>query len=98
VVGLSCAQPYSLPLLFQRPGELRAATWAEINLDAALWTIPAARMKRGKDGKEHGELHLVPLPKQAVAALQALHPLNGRGAMVFPGERNHDRPISENSV
>lgn len=86
------------PLLFQRPGELRAATWAEINLDAALWTIPAARMKRGKDGKEHGEPHLVPLPKQAVAVLQALHPLTGRGAMVFPGERNHDRPISENSV
>ena len=55
-------------------------------------------MKRGKDGKEHGEPHLVPLPKQAVAVLQALHPLTGRGAMVFPGERNHDRRISENSV
>ena len=34
------------PMLFHRPGELRAAEWCEINLDAALWTIPAARMKR----------------------------------------------------
>ena len=33
------------PLLFQRPGELRGASWAEIDLEAALWTIPAARMK-----------------------------------------------------
>ncbi len=86
------------PLLFQRPGELRAATWAEIDLDAALWTIPATRMKRGKDGKENGDPHLVPLSRQAVAILKELHRYTGQGAMVFPGERNHDRPISENSV
>ena len=86
------------PLLFQRPGELRAAAWAEIDLDAALWTIPPARMKREKDGKENGDPHLVPLPRQAVAILRDLHPLTGHGAMVFPGERNHERPISENSV
>ena len=49
------------PLLFQRPGELRAAAWTEIDLDAAMWTIPAVRMKRGKDGKENGAPHLVPL-------------------------------------
>lgn len=86
------------PLLFQRPGELRGAAWAEIDLDAALWTIPAARMKRGKDGKENGDPHLVPLSTQAVAVLRDLHPLTGHGVMVFPGERNHARPISENSV
>lgn len=86
------------PLLFQRPGELRGAAWAEIDLDAALWTIPAARMKRGKDGKENGDPHLVPLPTQAVAVLRDLHPLTGHSVMVFPGERNHARPISENSV
>jgi integrase len=86
------------PLLFQRPGELRAAEWAEIDLDGALWTIPAARMKRGKDGKENGDPHLVPLSSQAVEVLRSLHPLTGHGAMVFPGERDHDRPISENSV
>ena len=39
------------PMLFQRPGELRAAAWAEIDLDAAMWTIPSARMKRSVEGK-----------------------------------------------
>lgn len=86
------------PLLFQRPGELRGAAWAEVDLDAALWTIPAARMKRGKDGKENGDPHLVPLSTQAVKVLRELHPLTGHGALVFPGERSHSRPISENSV
>lgn len=86
------------PMLFQRPGELRGAAWTEIDLDAALWTIPAARMKRGKDGKENGDPHLVPLPRQAVAILRGLHGYTGHGVMVFPGERSHERPISENSV
>ena len=86
------------PMLFQRPGELRAAEWAEIDLDAALWTIPAARMKRTKDGKENGDPHVVPLPRQAVEILRGLHGYTGHGRMVFPGERSHDRPISENSV
>lgn len=86
------------PLLFQRPGELRAAAWTEIDLDGALWTIPAARMKRGKEGKENGDPHVVPLPKQAVKILRGLHPHTGHGVLVFPGERSHERPISENSV
>ena len=86
------------PILFQRPGELRAAEWSEIDFDGALWTIPAARMKRSKDGKEHGDPHLVPLPTQAVEILRGLHGYTGHGRMVFPGERSHDRPISENSV
>lgn len=86
------------PMLFQRPGELRGATWAEIDLDAALWTIPSTRMKRGKDGKENGDPHLVPLPRQAVGILRNLHAITGQGVCVFPGERAHERPISENSV
>ncbi len=86
------------PMLFQRPGELRAAEWFEIDLDNALWTIPAARMKRSKDGKENGDPHLVPLPRQAVEVLRGLHGYTGHGKMVFPGERSHERPISENSV
>ncbi|MDI3511874.1 MAG: hypothetical protein PWQ61_2639 [Betaproteobacteria bacterium] len=86
------------PMLFQRPGELRGAEWSEIDLDGALWTIPAARMKRSKDGKENGDPHLVPLPRQAVEILRGLHGYTGHGRMVFPGERSHDRPISENSV
>lgn len=86
------------PLLFQRPGELRGATWAEIDLQAALWTIPAARMKRTKDGKENGQPHLVPLPTQAVRILEILKPYTESTGLVFPGERERSKPISENSV
>jgi integrase len=86
------------PMLLLRPGELRHAEWAEIDLDAAEWVIPAARMKRELAGKLHGAPHVVPLPTQAVAALRELHPLTGSGAMVFRGERHHERPMSENTV
>jgi integrase len=86
------------PMLFQRPGELRGATWTEIDLEAALWTIPAARMKRSKDGKENGQPHLVPLPTQAVRILEILKPYTQSTGLVFPGERQRDKPISENSV
>lgn len=86
------------PLLFQRPGELRAAAWAEFDLDAALWTIPAARMKRSVDGKRNGDPHLVPLPRQAVSILRQLHPITGHGALCFHGERSHERPISDNTL
>lgn len=86
------------PMLFQRPGELRGAAWAEMDLDAALWTIPAARMKRNKDGKENGQPHIVPLPAQAVQILEALKPYTAVTGLVFPGERQRSKPISENSV
>lgn len=86
------------PLVFQRPGELRATAWAEIDLDGALWTIPAERMKRGREGKEHGAPHVVPLSHQAVAILRELHPYTGRSHFVFPGERSRERPMSENAV
>jgi integrase len=86
------------PMLFQRPGELRAAAWAEFDLDAAMWTIPAARMKRSVDGKRNGDPHQVPLPTQAVEILRKLHPLTGHGALCFHGERSHERPISDNTL
>lgn len=86
------------PIVFQRPGELRAAAWAEFDLDAALWTIPAARMKRRVEGKKNGDPHLVPLATQAVAILRKLYPLTGHGTLLFPGERSHDRPISDNTL
>lgn len=86
------------PMLFQRPGELRAAAWAEFDLDAALWTIPSARMKRSVDGKRNGDPHLVPLPMQAVEILRKLHPITGHSALCFYGERSHDRPISDNTL
>lgn len=87
-----------VPLLYQRPGNLRMMEWAELDLDAGLWTIPSMKMKRTKAEKEQGQPHVVPLPTQAVALLRELHPVTGHGRYVFPGERSHDRPISDNSV
>ena len=79
------------PLVFLRPGELRKAEWAEIDLDKAEWRIPAARMKMNA-------VHIVPLASQAVALLRELHPLTGSGKYVFPGARSAARPMSENAV
>ena len=72
--------------------------WAEVDLDAALWTIPSMKMKRTKVEKEQGEPHVVPLPTQAVELLRNLQALTGRGTYVFPGQRDHERPMSDNSV
>ncbi|WP_159016036.1 tyrosine-type recombinase/integrase [Cognatiluteimonas profundi] len=84
------------PLLFARPGNLRAMEWAELDLDAAMWRIPAGKMKMR-------EAHAVPLPSQAVAILRELQPLTGptpsrRGRYCFPSLRTGDRPMSENTV
>lgn len=87
-----------VPLLLLRPGELRHAQWTEFDLDAALWTVPAERMKREKNGKQNGKPHLVPLPSQAVDTLRELHALTGASEYVFRGERHHHRPMSENTV
>lgn len=86
------------PILYQRPGNLRMMEWTELDLDGALWTIPSAKMKRTKEEKENGEAHVVPLPTQAVAILRELHHLTGGGRYVFPGQRDHERPLSDNSV
>jgi len=86
------------PMLLLRPGELRFAEWAEIDLDNALWTVPSTRMKREVQQKLHGAPHLVPLPRQAVAVFRELHELTGRGKLVFRGERHHDRPMSNNTI
>jgi integrase len=86
------------PMLFQRPTELRAAAWAEFDLDTAMWTIPSARMKRSVDGKRNGDPHTVPLPTQAVEILRKLQPITGHSALCFYGERSHDRPISDNTL
>ena len=85
-------------LLFQRPGNMRMMEWAEIDLDAALWTIPAAKMKRTVHGKTNGRPHLVPLAKQAVDALRELQPLTGHGRYVFPSLLGEDHCMSENTI
>lgn len=85
-------------LLFQRPGNIRAMEWAELDLDAALWTIPAAKMKRTQHGKQNGRPHLVPLASQAVAILKELQPLTGHGRYVFPSLLTGEKCMSENTV
>lgn len=87
-----------LPMLFVRPGELRNARWPEFDLDKALWTIPADRLKRTKAGKLYGDPHLVSLPTQAVETLRELHSLTGESPYVFRGERHHDRPMSDATI
>lgn len=83
------------PMLFQRPGNLRAMAWAEVDLDSATWTIPAAKMKRKLQDKQTGDPHDVPLSTQAVAILRDLKPLTGDGVYVFPSVRGGDRPMSD---
>jgi integrase len=79
-------------LTFTRPGELRHMEWAEIDLDAAEWRIPGAKMKMGVD-------HMVPLSSQAVEVLRGLHPLTGHHSYVFPSiARGEGRPMSENTL
>lgn len=87
-----------LPLVMLRPGELRHGQWTEFDLDGGMWTVPGHRMKRSVTGKESGPPHLVPLSKQAIAILRELHALTGHGQFIFPGERSHDRPISDNTI
>lgn len=79
------------PMVFLRPGELRAAEWSEFDLDTAEWRIPASKMKMGVE-------HLVPLPTQAVEVLRGLHALSGHGRYVFPSIRTGERCMSENTV
>ncbi|GAB5452306.1 MAG: tyrosine-type recombinase/integrase [Halioglobus sp.] len=79
------------PLLYQRPGEIRAMEWGEINWDEARWEIPAEKMKMGQP-------HIVPLSSQALALLRELEPLTGRGRYVFPSAGGASRCLSENGV
>ena len=63
-----------LALTFVRPGELRAAEWAEFDLDAGVWAIPAEKMKMKRP-------HRVPLAPRAVAILRELHAITGGGKL-----------------
>lgn len=74
-----------------RTVELRCAEWSEFDLNLGIWTIPAERMKMR-------EMHLVPLPSQAVTLLNALHPLTGRGRYVFPGRNDRDQCLTHEAI
>ncbi|WP_048887027.1 tyrosine-type recombinase/integrase [Aurantiacibacter atlanticus] len=77
-----------LILTASRSGEVRGAKWAEINLDAKLWTVPAERMKVGKE-------HVVPLTDATIDVLERARPYYAECSdLVFPG-RNVLRPMSD---
>lgn len=79
-----------LAITFVRTGELIGATWNEIDVENAVWIIPAARMKMRTE-------HVVPLSRQAVALLRELQNIGGGSRYVFPG-RNPDKPMSNNTM
>jgi integrase len=85
---VKCAFKLS-PLLFVRPGELRKMEWKDLNLDAAEWVYLVSKTKT---------MHIVPLARQAVEVLREIQPLTGHGKYVFHGERDHDRPMSDNAI
>lgn len=80
-----------MALLYPRPGELRGAEWSEFDLDKAIWTIPAGRMKMRVE-------HQKPLPSSAIELLKELHKLTGDGRYAFPAVHDRKRTMSENTM
>jgi len=77
------------PLVFVRPGELRHAQWADIDLEVAEWRYTVTKTDTQ---------HIVPLSHQAVEILRELYPLTGRWRYVFPSARSAARPMSDNAI
>jgi integrase len=80
-----------LALTFVRTSELIEAEWAEFDLDSARWDIPKERMKMDTP-------HIVPLSRQAVDVLRALQMLTGKGRLLFPGDLDKSKPMSNNTI
>jgi integrase len=80
-----------LVLTMVRKSELIEATWAEFDFKAAIWKIPATRMKTGRE-------HWVHLPSQAVAVLRELREAKSSRTFVFPTVRGEDRPIAKSTL
>jgi integrase len=87
-VAVRCALRLA-PLVFVRPGELRAAKWKDIDFDAAEWRYVVTKTKVS---------HIVPLSRQAITILRELEPLTSNGEYVFPGARTRLRPMSDNAI
>jgi len=80
-----------LMLTAARPGEVRSARWGDFDLDAKLWRIPAERMKMRTP-------HIIPLSTQAIEILQLLKELTGNGPLLFPGDRNPKKSMSNGTI
>ena len=79
------------PHVFVRPGELRRAEWQEFELDKAIWTIPAEKMKMR-------DPHVVPLSKQSLALLESAKAISAGQRFVFSSLYPGNRPMSENTI
>ena len=79
-----------LMLTATRPGEVRGARWAEVDVDAALWVIPGERMKMRHE-------HRVPLSRQSLELLQSMQALSGGRELIFPSPYYPSKPLSENT-
>lgn len=91
-------------LLFIRSSELRFGRWEEIDLDNAMWTIPAERepipdVKYSERGAKMHSPHLVPLSRQAIVLLKEMKQYCRPGTeLVFPGDHDYRKPMSENTI
>ncbi|MDB6060514.1 MAG: phage integrase family protein [Verrucomicrobiaceae bacterium] len=90
-------------LVFIRSSELRFARWSEIDLDRAMWTIPAEReevkgVKNSSRGSKMRTPHLVPLSRQALNVIQQVHQFTGPFDFAFAGDHDPRKPMSENTV
>lgn len=79
------------PHIFQRPGEIRAMQWDELDLDKARWTLPIERTKMRRE-------HVIPLSQQALEIIRSMIPISGGSKFVFPAFHSLRTPISENTV
>ena len=80
-----------MALTFVRTSELIGARWEEFDFDARRWSIPATRMKMKTP-------HIVPLSIQAVEVLELLRTISGNGELVFPGEQDSTKPMSNMTI
>lgn len=80
-----------MAMTFVRTSELIAARWVEFDLESARWDIPAERMKMKTP-------HIVPLSAQAVNLLKTLQLITGHSKLLFPGERDHEKSMSNNTI
>lgn len=80
-----------MALTFVRTSELIGAYWSEFDFEAAQWRIPAHRMKMKTE-------HIVPLAPQTIEVLRTLQLISGHSKLLFPGERDHEKPMSNNTI
>lgn len=90
-------------LVFIRSSELRFARWSEVDFETAMWTIPGEReplegVKHSHRGSKMRTPHLVPLSRQALVILEKIKSMSGNRELIFVGDHDPRKPMSENTV